>query len=39
MWGSHLSSDGLENYTTGIEIVLAFWQIPDNVVLIMLDTG
>jgi hypothetical protein len=34
MWGSHLSS-GRRDHTTRTTIVLAFWQISDNVVLTM----
>jgi hypothetical protein len=31
LWGSHLSSDCRETHTTRTTIVLAFWQISDNV--------
>jgi hypothetical protein len=35
MWGSHLSSGPCEQHTTRTTIVLAFWQIYDNAILIM----
>jgi hypothetical protein len=38
MWGSHLSSDGHENNTTRVAIVLAVWQISDKVIPKMFDT-
>jgi hypothetical protein len=39
MWGSHLSSRGREKDTTRTTIVLALWQISDNVILIMFGTS
>jgi hypothetical protein len=39
MWGSHLSSGGCEQHTTRTTIVLAFWQIYDNAILIMFSTS
>jgi hypothetical protein len=39
MWESHLSSDRCEQHTTRTTIVLAFWQIYDNAILIMFDTS
>jgi hypothetical protein len=39
MWGSHLSSGRCEQHTTRTTIVLAFWQIYDNAILIMFVTS
>jgi hypothetical protein len=39
MWGSHLSSGCCEQHTTRSTIVLAFWQIYENAILIMFSTS
>jgi hypothetical protein len=39
IWASHLSSDGREKHATKIEIVLAFWQVFDNITLTMFGTS
>jgi hypothetical protein len=39
MWGSHLSSGCCEQHTTRTTIVLAFWQIYDNSILMMFGTS
>jgi hypothetical protein len=39
MWGRHLSVGRCEQHTTRTTIVLAFWQIYDNAILIMFDTS
>jgi hypothetical protein len=39
MWGCDLCSNGHGRHTTRIAIVLAFWQISDNVILIMFGTS
>jgi hypothetical protein len=39
MLGSHLSSGRCEQHTTRTTIVLAFWQIYDNAILIVFGTS
>jgi hypothetical protein len=39
MWGSHRRSDGREKQTTRTKIALAFVQISDSVILIMLGAS
>jgi hypothetical protein len=39
MLGSHLSSGRCEQHTTRTTIVLAFWQIDNNLILMMFGTS
>jgi hypothetical protein len=39
MWGSHLSSGRCGQHTTRTTIVLDFWQIYDDAIMIMFGTS
>jgi hypothetical protein len=39
VWGSHLSLGRCEQHTTRTTILLAYWQIYDNYILIMFGTS